>query len=99
MHLAAAAEELFGKHLPEAERMSSMTMKGQIALQVLDSGEEIEYDAAQDKKGKEHKKAHKIVLGPKNEIKHMNDDGSDATVTIDPIAEARMVDRACLYQF
>lgn len=89
IHLAAAAEELFGKHLPETERASFMVLKGQIALQVLDGGEEIEYAAAQDKKGKEYEKAKGIVLGPKNRIKHMNDDGSDATVTIDRIAEAQ----------
>jgi hypothetical protein len=89
MHLAAAAEELFGKHLPEAQRMSSMMLKGQIALRVLNTGEENEYAAAQDKKGKEYKEAKEIILGPKNGIKHMKDDGSDATITINPIAEAR----------
>jgi len=87
--LAATAEELFGRHLPKAERMSSITLKAQIALQVLNAGEEIEYDAAQDTKGNEYKKAKKIVLGSKNEIKHMSDDGSNTTVTINPISEAR----------
>jgi hypothetical protein len=77
--------------------MSSIALKAQIALpHVLNAREEFEddatqarYAASQDTRGDEYKKAKKIILGPKNEIKHMNDDSSDATITIDPISEAR----------
>jgi len=89
IHLAAAAEELFGRHLPESERMSSIALRAQIGLQVSESEEQIEYAAAHDKKGAQYRKAKQIVLDQKNAIKHMNDDGGDPTVTLNPRSVAR----------
>ncbi|TLG78633.1 hypothetical protein [Methylocystis sp. B8] len=86
IHLAGAAEELFGRHLPKDERISTIALKAQIGFQVLESGKEVEYETAQKT---ERKKALGITLGSKNSVKHMNDDGSDSTVTIDPVVEAR----------
>jgi hypothetical protein len=40
IHLAAAAEELFGGHLPEQERMHTITWKAQRALHNLETGRE-----------------------------------------------------------
>jgi hypothetical protein len=85
IHLAGVAEELFGRHLPKDERISTVALKAQIGLQVLQGGKEVEYETAQKT---ERKKALGITLGARNAIKHMNDDRSDFTVTIDPAVEA-----------
>jgi hypothetical protein len=85
IHLAATAEELLGKHLPKEERVYTAALKAQIAFQVLDGGREVEYDSAQTS---ERKRAQEVVVSSKNHIKHMNDDASDPTVTIDPAFEA-----------
>jgi hypothetical protein len=68
MHLAAAAEELFGRHLPEGGRMSSIALKAQMALpHVLNAGEDLEddatqarYAAAQDTRVDEYKKRREL---------------------------------------
>jgi hypothetical protein len=88
-HLAAAAEELFGRHLPKDDRISVVALKAQIALQVMEGDKEVDYSAAHDTGGEQYKKAKQVVVWEKNEIKHMNDDRTNATVAIDPIDEAR----------
>jgi hypothetical protein len=90
IHLAAAAEELFGKHLPKAERISSIGLKAQISFDVLEKGEEVEYVVAHDQNGERHRRAKEVMLRSKNRIKHMNDKSeSDTTITIDPAQAAR----------
>jgi hypothetical protein len=77
--------------LPEDERMSTIALKGHIAFDVLWTGREneIEYEVANDPRGDEYRKAKKIVLDPKNSIKHMNVGEDDRTVSIDLVATAR----------
>jgi hypothetical protein len=71
IHLAAAAEELFGAHLPECQRIFSSAWKAEKALK-SENG-----PTATDKA------AIKSVNEWKNKLKHM-DDLTDGTVTIDP---------------
>lgn len=71
INLAAAAEELFGAHLPECQRISTLAWKAEKALK-SETGP-IPSDAA----------ARRSVNEWKNEVKHMSD-GTSRTLTIDP---------------
>ena len=71
IHLAAAAEELFGAHLPESQRILTLAWKAEKALK-SETGS-VASDAA----------ARRSVNEWKNDVKHMNDDTS-RTITIDP---------------
>ena len=71
IHLAAAAEELFGAHLPESQRIFTLAWKAEKALK--SETESVPSDAA----------ARKSVNEWKNDVKHMNDD-TCRTITIDP---------------
>ena len=71
VHLAAAAEELFAAHLPEAQRISTSAWKAEKALKA-ETGP-IPSDA----------EARRSVNEWKNAVKHM-DDGTPRTITIDP---------------
>jgi hypothetical protein len=71
IHLAAAAEELFGAHLPESQRIFTSAWKAEKALK-SETGS-VPSDAA----------ARRSVNEWKNDVKHMNDDTS-LTITIDP---------------
>jgi hypothetical protein len=71
IHLAAAAEELFGAHLPECQRISTLAWKAQRALQ------------SETKPTPSEREARKNVNEWKNEVKHMND-GADRTLKINP---------------
>jgi hypothetical protein len=71
IHLSAAAEELFGAHLPKCERIRIAAWKAEKALK-SESGRTIS-----------DKEARKSVDAWKNEVKHM-DDGTSPNLTIDP---------------
>jgi hypothetical protein len=71
IHLAAAAEELFGAHLPKSQRIFTLAWKAERALK-SETGP-TPTDAA----------VRKSVNKWKNELKHM-DDGTCPTVTLDP---------------
>jgi hypothetical protein len=71
IHLSAAAEELFGAHLPEDERISTSGLRAEKALR-----SEIGLTPSD-------REAHRSVNEWKNEVKHM-DDGARQTLTIDP---------------
>lgn len=80
IHLAATAEELFGKHLPKSKRIYNIALKAQKALRILESGHEPEnLEMA-------HKEAKSVLLSSKNAIKHMSD--AETTISIDPVSEA-----------
>jgi hypothetical protein len=76
IHLAAAAEELFGAHLPESRRIFTSAWKAEKALK-SETGS-LPSDAA----------ARKSVNEWKNDVKHMND-GTSRTMTIDPAFAAK----------
>ncbi len=76
IHLAAAAEELFGAHLPECMRISTLAWKAEKALKS-------ETGLTPSDKG-----ARRSVNEWKNEVKHMSDDTS-RTLTIDPTFAAK----------
>lgn len=71
IHLSAAAEELFGAHLPECERISTSAWRAEKALK------------SEAGKTPTDAEARRSVNEWKNEVKHMND-GACRTVTIDP---------------
>ena len=71
IHLSAAAEELFGTHLPECDRISTSAWKAEKALK------------SETGKTPTDAEARRSVNEWKNEVKHMND-GACRTVTIDP---------------
>jgi len=71
IHLAAAAEELFGAHLPEDQRIFTLARKAEKELMSETVSGPTDADAV------------RRVNKWKNEIKHMND-GSCRTVTMDP---------------
>jgi len=71
IHLAAAAEELFGAHLPESQRISTLAWKAEKDLK-SETVPTISDSAAR-----------KSVNEWKNEVKHM-DDGATRTLKIDP---------------
>jgi hypothetical protein len=88
IHLAAAAEELFGKHLPEQERIYTITRKAQRALHEIETGRE---------PTKQELEA--VVAYAKNAIKHENYDGGERSVTLDPVFEARRYIEDALINF
>ena len=71
IHLAAAAEELFGAHLPKGQRISTLACNAEKALK-SESGQIVSDKAARTS-----------VNEWKNEVKHM-DDGTSHTLKIDP---------------
>jgi hypothetical protein len=71
IHLAAAAEELFGANLPECQRISMLAWKAEKALK-SETGPTPSDGAAR-----------RSVNEWKNAVKHM-DDGTSPTLTIDP---------------
>jgi len=76
IHLSAAAEELFGAHLPEDQRISTLAWKAEKGF-MSESGA-IPKDSA----------ARKSVNEWKNEIKHMNFGESFVSID-DPLFSAR----------
>jgi hypothetical protein len=76
IHLAAAAEELLGKLLPEEDRIFTLAWKAE------------RYFKAEKNPTVTDKAARKSVNESKNRIKHM-DNSEDETVLIDPKLEAR----------
>jgi len=82
IHLAAAAEELFGAHLPESQRISTLAWKAEKALK-SESGPIVSDTVAR-----------RSVNEWKNEIKHM-DAADNETVRIDPaFAAAHHIEQA-----
>ena len=77
IHLSAAAEELFGAHLPEDERISTLAWRAEKAL-MSETGS-VPLDAV----------ARKSVNEWKNDVKHM-DDGTSPTITINPAFAAEI---------
>jgi len=75
IHLAAAAEELFGAHLPNSRRISTLAWKAEKGLK-----SKLGHTASD-------REARKSVNEWKNEVKHMNDDTSP-TLKIDPVFAA-----------
>ena len=71
IHLSAAAEELFGAHLPDDERIFTLAWKAEKALK-SETGPNPSNSAAR-----------KSVNEWKNGVKHM-DDGTSQTIEIDP---------------
>jgi hypothetical protein len=76
IHLAAAAEELLGKHLLEEHRIFTPAWRAE------------KYFMAERDPTVSDGEARKSVNASKNRIKHM-DGGEDETVRIDPKLEAR----------
>jgi hypothetical protein len=91
IHLAAAAEELFGKHLPESQRILTFAWKAERAFM-----SETRLTPINDKEA--DKEALKRVNKWKNEIKHM-DEGACRTVTIDPAIMAEHYIEQALVNF
>ncbi|MDE2434034.1 MAG: hypothetical protein KGN37_14430 [Burkholderiales bacterium] len=81
LHLAAAAEEIFGMHFEHEEDSShGKAWRAYKALEVLDGRDEIKNDAAK-----------KFINWPKNAVKHMQRVGGqldDRELFIDPEKEA-----------
>ncbi len=71
IHLAAAAEELFGAYLPESQRIVTLAWKAEKAL-MAETGS-VPSDGA----------ARRSVNELKNDVKHMND-GTSPTIRIEP---------------
>ena len=71
IHLAAAAEELFGAHLPESERISTFAWKAEKALRSETGSTPSDAEARRG------------VNEWKNAVKHKND-GASPTIKIDP---------------
>jgi hypothetical protein len=102
IHLAGAAEELLGKHLPENDRICTLAWKAQVALAIEYTGSILTRDEIHNstsKAGKEFKKkAVEVVCGPKNSIKHY-DGSSDSDVRIDVVAMAEIYLEHALINF
>ena len=79
IHLAAAAEELLGMHLPEQQRAFSINWKAQRSLEALES------NTAPDGQRAE-KAAKRVVNLSKNSVKHMSE--TDAAINLYPPFEA-----------
>jgi hypothetical protein len=86
IHLAAAAEELLGKQVPEDQRIFTFAWKAEKALK-SETGPSVS-----------DTEARKSVNELKNRIKHMDNRG-DATVTIDPMLEAEFYIEHALINF
>lgn len=78
IHLSAAAEELFGAHLPKDQRIFTLAWKAEKELMP-----ETKPTVKDDKARKKDYKARKSVNEWKNDVKHM-DDGASPTIRIDP---------------
>ena len=74
IHLATAAEEIFGAYLPKEQRISQLAVKAQIGMQAIDTGVAPEY-----------KEVSKMLNRSKNKIKHMD---GDSAILVDPAFEA-----------
>jgi hypothetical protein len=82
IHLAGAAEELLGKHLPEKERILTSGSKAERAL-IAETGRILSEREARDR-----------LLAAKNQIKHMaNSDDETVTFEFGPLAEAAFLIR------
>ena len=86
IHLAAAAEELFGAHLPKDRRISTFAWKAEKAL-LSEFGQTVSDNAAR-----------KSVNEWKNEVKHM-DDEMESTLKIDPVFAAKYQIEQALINF
>jgi hypothetical protein len=79
VHLAAAAEELFGTYLRPEDRIQTKAVKAQKAMHALEHGQ-IPSD----------KDVLKLLLWSKNTIKHMKELGeNDLNIVYDPVKQAR----------
>jgi len=78
IHLAAAAEELFGAHLPKPERIFTIALRAERAF-ILENPMLPEALSDADV----NKKARKNVNEWSNKVKHM-DDGESSTLEVDP---------------
>lgn len=76
IHLAAAAAELFDKHLPKENSTFEISRRAQKAMHQIETG-----NAASKRYVKN------VLLYSKNTIKHMDDENS--TAFLDPIFEAQ----------
>jgi hypothetical protein len=88
IHLAGAAEELFGKHLPEHERIYTIVRNAQKALHEIETGQKPtkrELDA--------------FVTYAKNAIKHEDYESGERSVTLDVVFEARRYIEDALINF
>jgi hypothetical protein len=86
IHLSAVAEELFGAHLREDQRIFTLAWKAEKAL-MSETGP-IPSDAV----------ARRSVNAWKNDVKHMND-GASQTITIDPAFAAEHHIKQALINF
>lgn len=86
IHLSAVAEELFGAHLPENQRISKFAWKAEKAL-LSETGQIPSNEVAR-----------KSVNEWKNEVKHMND-GASPTIRIDPAFAAKHHIKQALINF
>ena len=84
IHLSAAAEELFGAHLPEGERIFTLAWKAEKALK-SEAGS-IPSDAA----------ARRSVNERKNDLKHMNDGGTRTMMVEPAIAAEHHIEQALI---
>jgi hypothetical protein len=86
VHLAGAAEELLGKHLPEDKRIFPFACKAEKQL------------LSETRPDVSDGEARKSVTEWKNQVKHMNN-SDDATVTIDPLLVAEFYIQHALTNF
>ncbi len=84
IHLSAAAEELFGAHLSECERISTSAWKAEKALK-SESG-----------KTPADAEARRSVNEWKNEVKHMNDGASRALIIDPEVAAEHHIEEALI---
>ena len=84
IHLSAAAEELFGAHLPEDQRVFTLAWRAEKAL--ISKTGPVPADPV----------ARRSVNKWKNDVKHMNE-GTPLTITIDPaFAAERHIEQALI---
>jgi hypothetical protein len=87
IHLAGAAEELFGAHLSESQRISTSAWKAERVLK---------FETDETGPIPTETEARRSVNKWKNEVKHMNDSACQ-TVTIDPaFAAERHIEHALI---
>lgn len=87
IHLAAAAEELFGRHLRDEERIHTISVKAQQVMHLLEAGD-----------SQKKNDAKKVLLNSKNSVKHMSNDGDNA-IDINLVAEAEFWIEQALINF
>ena len=83
IHLAAAAEELLGMHLPEQQRAFTVNWKAQRGLEALESNTTPEGPKAERAAKQE---AQRVVNLSKNSVKHMSE--TEVDITLEPPFEA-----------